>query len=158
MIIQISEKELFDCLDVIHNSFMTVAEEFGLTQQNCSTNGAFMPYSRLYNDYKKGCLMYAIYSNTKIVGFVQLSKKENGAYELEKLAVLPDYRHNGYGQQLIDFCKGNVKKLGGNRITIGIIEENKRLKDWYISNGFIHTGTRLFQHLPFTVGFMEMLI
>ena len=117
-----------------------------------------MPYSRLYNDYQKGCLMYAIYSNTEIVGFVQLLKKENGAYELEKLAVLPDYRHNGYGKQLIDFCKDKVKKLGGDKITIGIIEENKRLKNWYILNGFIHTGTKLFHYLPFTVGFMEMLI
>lgn len=137
---------------------MTVAEEFGLTKENCFTNGAFMPYSRLYNDYQKGCLMYAIYSNTEIVGFVQLLKKENGAYELEKLAVLPDYRHNGYGKQLIDFCKDKVKKLGGDKITIGIIEENKRLKNWYILNGFIHTGTKLFHYLPFTVGFMEMLI
>ena len=30
------------------------------------------------------------------------------------------------------------------------------LKAWYQSQGFIHTGTKTFDHLPFTVGFMEL--
>ncbi len=158
MIQQVEEKQLFDCLDVIHNSFLTVAEEFGLTKDNCPTNGAFMPLLRLQNNFRKGDLMYAVIIDTNIVGFVQLTEKENGVWELEKLAVLPDYRHNGYGKQLIDFARNKVKQIGGCKITIGIIEENNRLKKWYLSNGFIHTGTRLFHHLPFTVGFMEMSV
>ena len=73
----------------------------------------------------------------------------------EKLAVLPQYRHNGYGKKLIAFAKEKAKEMGAAKITIGIIEENARLKNWYASNGFIHTGTREFSHLPFIVGFME---
>ena len=34
-------------------------------------------------------------------------------------------------------------------------EENTALKDWYFTNGFAHTGKRKFEHLPFTVGYME---
>jgi len=74
-----------------------------------------MPFSRLYNDYHRGCQMYGIYLNNEIVGFVQLSSKENRTYELEKLAVIPEYRHNRYGKQLIAFCKNKVKKLGGKK-------------------------------------------
>ena len=44
---------------------------------------------------------------------------------------------------------------GAARIHIGIIEENERLKRWYLANGFVHMGTRVFSHLPFTVGFLE---
>ena len=43
-------------------------------------------------------------------------------------------------------------------ITIGILEENKVLKEWYIKNGFVCNGTRKFEHLPFTVGFMSCKI
>jgi len=48
-----------------------------------------------------------------------------------------------------------VKSYGGNKISIGIIEENTKLKDWYLKLGFTHISTRKFKHLPFTVGFME---
>ena len=40
-------------------------------------------------------------------------------------------------------------------IKIGIIEESTVLKNWYISNGFVHTGTKKFDHLPFTSGYLE---
>jgi ribosomal protein S18 acetylase RimI-like enzyme len=158
MIKQIGESELNDCLNVIHESFMTVANDFGLTIENCPTNGAFMPFNRLQNDLARGHLMFAFYAKGKAVGFMQLSKQDNYAYELEKLAVLPQNRHNGYGKELINFAKSKVLDLGASKITIGIIEENIRLKDWYTANGFIHTGTRVFAHLPFTVGFMECAV
>ena len=115
-----------------------------------------MPLTRLENDYKKGDQMYGLYEGDNIVGFVQLVKKENGVFELEKLAVLPEHRHKGYGKQLLRFSAETVSELGRTVIVIGIIEENTRLKDWYTQNGFIHTGTKVFSHLPFTVGFMEM--
>ncbi|HWQ76187.1 MAG TPA: GNAT family N-acetyltransferase [Syntrophomonas sp.] len=156
MIKQIKAGDLPACLDVIHKSFQTVADEFGLTSENCPTNGAFMPLTRLENDYKKGDQMYGLYEGDNIVGFVQLVKKENGVFELEKLAVLPEHRHKGYGKQLLRFSAETVSELGRTVIVIGIIEENTRLKDWYTQNGFIHTGTKAFSHLPFTVGFMEM--
>ncbi len=158
MIKQVKEIDLPECLKVIRKSFQSVADEFGLTPENCPTNGAFMPLERLANDYNNGDKMYARYEKTNIIGFVQLSKKENGIFVLEKLTVLPEYRHKGYGGQLICFAKKKVSELGGSMITIGIIEENTRLKDWYAQNGFVHTGTRILPHLPFTVGFMEMLL
>jgi hypothetical protein len=46
-------------------------------------------------------------------------------------------------------------EFGGNKITIGIIDENTVLKDWYSANGFIHTGVKRYEHLPFAVGYME---
>ena len=76
-------------------------------------------------------------------------------YELNKLSVLPEWRHCGYGKKLLDFCKAKAREFGGNKITLDIIEENTRLKDWYIANRFISTGTNKFEHLPFTTGYME---
>ena len=91
----------------------------------------------------------------KMVGYMSLSKESDDIYELHNLAVLPEYRHNGLGKMLLDHAKETVKALGGKVIKIGIIEESTVLKNWYIANGFIHTGTKKFEHLPFTSGYLE---
>ena len=155
MISRVDENKLSDCLEVIRRGFGTVADEFGLTMENCPTNGAFMPLERLENDLAKGKLMFAICDDEKVAAFVQLAKNGEDAVEMEKLAVLPEHRHNGYGKMLIEFAKQKSRELGAAKVTIGIIEENVRLKNWYEANGFIHTGIKIFPHLPFTVGFME---
>ena len=99
--------------------------------------------------------MYALYAEEDIIGYMSVSKESDGSCELHNLAVLPEYRHNGFGKLLLDHAKETVKSLGGNTIKIGIIEESTVLKNWYISNGFVHTGTKKFDHLPFTSGYLE---
>ena len=43
---------------------------------------------------------------------------------------------------------------GVTRVEIGIISEDTQLKDWYRQFGFVQTGTKAFDHLPFVVAFM----
>lgn len=43
MIYKVDKNELQECLDVIHQSFSTVAEQFGLTQENCPRHTSFIP-------------------------------------------------------------------------------------------------------------------
>ena len=54
-------------------------------------------------------------------------------------------------------AKNAVISMGGSVIKIGIIEESSVLKNWYIANGFVHTGTKKFDHLPFTSGYLEWI-
>ncbi|MCL1821166.1 MAG: GNAT family N-acetyltransferase [Oscillospiraceae bacterium] len=154
-IYEIRQTQLNLTADVIRASFATVATKFGLTEQNCPNHTSFITVDKLQKHFNSDWLMYGLYEHKRLVGYVSLSKEGDGAYELHNLAVLPEYRHKGYGKQLLDFCKAKVKELNGHKITIGIIEENTVLKNWYAANGFIHTGTKTFAHLPFTVGFME---
>ena len=99
--------------------------------------------------------MYGLYTDEKLIGYMSLSKKSEDTYELHNLAVLPAYRHNGYGKLLLDHAKSTVNNLGSNTIKIGIIDESTVLKEWYAANGFVHTGSQKFEHLPFTTGYME---
>jgi ribosomal protein S18 acetylase RimI-like enzyme len=148
------DHEVEQCVDVIRQGFGTVASDFGLTVENCPTNGAFMNTDRLKADINKGKLMYVLCEADKIVGFMELEKIDSNKFELQKITVLPKFRHHGYGREMLDFAKEKVAELGGSYITIGIIEENTTLKEWYIKNGFIHNGTHVFNHLPFTVGYL----
>jgi ribosomal protein S18 acetylase RimI-like enzyme len=141
--------------EVICASFATVAKEFGITEQNFPNHMSFISIEKLQNHFNWGWQMYGLYDGAHLIGYVSLSKTVGDAFELHNLAVLPEYRHKGYGRLLLDFCKTKVIESCRSKIVLSIIEENTVLKDWYIANGFIHTGMKWFKHMPFTVGFME---
>jgi ribosomal protein S18 acetylase RimI-like enzyme len=151
------ENELPTCAEIIRQSFKTVADDFGLTKENASTNGAFLANVKLLDEYHKGIKMFGLFDTEKQIGFFALDRNDETFY-LEKLSVLPAYRHQGYGKLLLDSAKEYVKKVGGKIISIGIIHANKRLLEWYRTYGFEETGTKIFPHLPFTVCFMKLSI
>jgi ribosomal protein S18 acetylase RimI-like enzyme len=155
---EVTAGELDACAGVIRRAFLTVAEEFGLTPENAPTNGAFLKTERLVTEREKGFLQYGLFSGDDVIGYMQLEKAGGGTYYVEKLAVLPEKRHVGCGRRLLDFAASKVRALGGRKIGIAIIEENTRLKNWYAAYGFVHTGTKKYDHLPFTVGFMELAL
>lgn len=151
----VCEEDLPECLDVIRRSFSTVAEDFGLTPENAPTNPAFMKAERLKYEFDTGKLMFKLMDESKIIGFVQLRNNENGTFEFERLAVLPEYRHHGYGKMLIEYTVKTAKELGAKELHAGIIDENTVLKNWYLKNGFEFIETAHFAHLPFTVGYIK---
>ncbi|MBE6574791.1 MAG: GNAT family N-acetyltransferase [Ruminococcaceae bacterium] len=152
---EVTQDELQACLSVIHHSFGTVAKEFGLTRENCPKHTSFIPLTFLETQMNWGWHMYGLYAGEKIIGYVSLSKEGEVAFALHNLAVLPEYRHRGFGKLLLDHVKGEMRAMGGKTLKLGIIEESTVLKNWYISHGFVHTGTKKFDHLPFTSGYLE---
>ena len=61
-IMPVSAGQLDRCAEVIRESFLTVANDFGLTPENCPTNGAFLKTERLAAELEKGNRMYGLYS------------------------------------------------------------------------------------------------
>jgi ribosomal protein S18 acetylase RimI-like enzyme len=141
--------------EVIRKSFSTVAKDFGWTRENAPRHTSFITNERLAEKYKDGYNPFGYVCGDEIFGFVSLTDIGDAVFELNDLAVLPEWRHGGYGKKLLDFCKAKVVELSGNKITLGIVEENAVVKAWYTANGFTHTGTQVFPQLPFLVGFME---
>lgn len=109
---------------------------------------------QLKNEHRQ---MYAYCENyDKIIGYYSLELQDNNQCELNNLCVLPQYRHKHIGTNMLEDACIKAKKAGCKKINIGIVEENKVLKNWYVENGFIHTGTKKFDFFPFTCGYMEM--
>ena len=161
MIKQLNPSDFPTAAKVIRASFATVAADLGLTEQNCPKYVAFATTAEwLQNQYGWGWFMYGLYDDNQLIGYVSISKstEAESAYEIHNLAVLPGYRHKGFGKQLLEFCKAKVKEMGGDKITLGMVEENTVLKNWYAENGFTHTGTKKFDHFPFTCGYMEWIM
>jgi len=149
--------DLSFCAEVIRRSFETEALEFGLTRENCPGHTSFITSGRLVEKCVELDKFYPFVcvSGGAIIGYVSLTGVGSGTYVMEHLAIVPEMRRLGHGRLMLGFCKKKAAELGGDVIKIGIIEENARLRDWYLANGFVHTGTKRFAHLPFTVGFME---
>lgn len=157
MIKKIGKNEIVECVKVIRESFMTVADEFGFTVENAPRFTAFATteerlYWHLDGEHRP---MYAFYDNEKIVGYYSLLLQDNNECELNNLCVIPTYRHKGIGEKLLKNAYKVTQELGCNKINIGIVEENKVLREWYEKFGFIHTGTQKFDFFPFTCGYME---
>lgn len=149
------EKELNDLLFVIQESFSTVARELNLTKENAPTNPAFLTMEKLLESINKNIDFFIACENNKICGCVGIQQgKEECEYYIERLAVLPAFRHKQYGRKLLDKAIEEIQNKKGKYISIGIIDENILLKNWYLDYGFIEKGTKCFEHLPFTVCFM----
>ncbi len=152
-----TDDQIAESVDVIRESFGTVAREFNLTRKNAPTHPFFSTREQLHELHKKAAF-FGLYLDGVQVGFVAIEKADAGAYYLGRLSVMPQFRHRGYGRKLTEFVLHYVKKQGGIKVALGMIDSQTVLKDWYKSLGFIQTGTKQFEHLPFVVCFMEKAV
>ena len=157
MIKEVKEQNISECVNVIKESFLTVANEFGFTVENAPRFTAFATTEdrltwHLLGEHRP---MYAFYDHDVIVGYYSLLLQENSECELSNLCVLPAHRHKGIGAELLKHAFRNAKELNCSKINIGIVEENSVLRKWYESFGFVHTGIEKFDFFPFTCGYME---
>lgn len=158
MVIKAVEKnDIAECVNVIKESFLTVADEFGITIENAPGFTAFaMTEKRLLSHLiEEHRLMYEFLDKGTIVGYYSLLLQDNNQCELNNLCVMSAYRHKGIGEELLKHAFNVVQELNCNKINISIVEENKVLRKWYESFGFVHVGTQKFDFFPFTCGYLE---
>lgn len=157
---QMKAEEIPECVNVIRSAFKTVADELGFTRENAPRFTAFaMDDTRLrYQLLIEKRPMFVYLHEGKIVGYYSIATLENGNAEINNLSVLPEFRHLGIGRKLVADVFKRVESMGIDKIEIGIVEENVRLRKWYEMLGFVHTGCKKFDFFPFTCGYMEKTI
>ena len=99
--------------------------------------------------------MYSYFEGDKLVGYYNLLILDNGECELGSLCVLPEYRHSGIGEILLNDALEKAKTLGCRVMKLSIVEENTVLRKWYEAHGFIHICTQKYDSFPFTCGYLE---
>ena len=150
-----AQDQISASVDIIRQAFKTVADEFNLTPLNCPTHPSFITCDALLNLNKKGAVFFGTFIHELQIGFIAVEKSDDGLYFIEKLAVVPLHRHKGYGTSSVRFAMEFIKNNMGKKISIGIINEHTVLKNWYKGLGFEEVMTKKYDHLPFTVCFME---
>jgi ribosomal protein S18 acetylase RimI-like enzyme len=104
---------------------------------------------------EKGIAMFGVFYETIQIGFVAVEKDEANGFYMERLSVLPKYRHQGFGRQIIEYVTEYVVDQGGETVLIGIIGDHEILKSWYRELEFMELDTKRFAHLPFPVCYMK---
>jgi HAD superfamily hydrolase (TIGR01509 family) len=152
------ERQIVTSAMVVRKAFRTVAVEFGLTRDNCATHPSFTTAEQLKALQGRGLQFLGLFADGEQAGFVAMERAGESEFYMEKLAVLPRFRHMGYGTWLVSSVLERAAKQGASRLSIGIINEHTVLKRWYEGLGFVETSTKSFAHLPFTVCFMEIAV
>ena len=160
MIREIKENEIKQCVSVIRQSFQTVADEFGFTEENAPRFTAFATDEAKVLMWKneQHRPMYGYFEDEVLVGYYNLALSSEVECELGSLCVLPDKRHSGIGDALLEDAISRAKELGFGKVKLSIVEENKVLRKWYEDHGFVHVGTKKFDFFPFTCGYLERSI
>ena len=157
MIKAVVQENIPECVDVIRTSFRTVADQLGFTEENAPGFTAFatdeLRLNYQYREEKRP--MFAYFDGERIVGYYSLLRLDDYSFELNNLCTLPEYRHRGIGEKLLEHAFAEASAAGCSLIRIGIVEENRVLRAWYETHGFVHLGARKSERFPFTCGFME---
>lgn len=157
MIREITKADIPECVDVIRESFLTVGKQFNITPENAPMFTAYATDEAkilqwMDNQHRP---MYGCFEDGKLVGYYNLYLPSENECELGSLCVLPEYRHSGIGDLLLNDSIKRAKELGCTIMKLSIVEENTVLRSWYEQHGFIHTGTVKYDFFPFTCGYLE---
>ena len=153
---EVTDGNMDDSIAVVRDSFRTVADDLGITRENCPRHPSFITTAQLQNLRAKGVKFFGLFLDGRQAGFVAVEKVDETLYYMEKLAVLPQYRQRGCGRELVDFVIDYIRDTGAKKLAIGTWDRQTELKSWYQGLGFEEVSTKDFDHLPFTVCFMEM--
>jgi N-acetylglutamate synthase-like GNAT family acetyltransferase len=153
---ELTGASLDDSLQIIRSAFGKVAGELGITLENAPRFPAFITRERLEEMRTGGALFFGLFINGSQAGVVALEKEATGEYYMKRLAVMPEYWHGGMGRGLVEYVIDYVRRLGINKLYLGMVNEQTVLKSWYQDMGFKETAVKKFEHLPFNVCFMEL--
>jgi ribosomal protein S18 acetylase RimI-like enzyme len=67
---------------------------------------------------------------------------------LSQVAVLPEYRGQGYGKQIVLACVESLKRLGARRIRLFVRDHNEYALEFYRRLGFEVMEGMIFMGLP----------
>jgi diamine N-acetyltransferase len=154
--LRIGTKADIDVLvEMIQDSFLDVADRFGLTVQNSPTHPSNCRAEWLLREMNRGVIFYILENEGQPVGCVALEKISDEVCYLERLAVLPRHRRHGFGAALVKHVLSEARLLNVYRVEIAMIAEHKELQHWYEKLGFEEVERKNFPQLIFQVTFMS---
>ena len=117
-----TDQELIDALNVRRHVFVI--------GQNIDEKIVFDPY-----DDK--ALHIIVMTEGKTVGSVRLRLQEDGEAKLERMAILPNYRRKGLGQNMLTFLEGELRKRLATKI---VLHAQSDVSKFYEKCGFSAEG------------------
>jgi len=140
---------------IISEANKDVAQQFDITMRNAPKHPSFCTKAWVLSDLKRGEEYFLYKDGEVLAGCVAFEQPDNDTAYLNRLSVMPKYRHNGIGSALVRYVLDYSKTRNVQTVSIGIIADHELLKHWYSGLGFVEVNTRKFEHLPFDVKYMK---
>jgi len=144
--------------DILNKAFNTVALQFNYTKENAPKFPAFIKSDVIENELNKGLKMYGYYMDRKIIGCAGYSHYKNQIFFIERLATLPEYRHQGIGKKLMEYAENKMREENGRIIEIHVVDENLKLIEWYKKSGYLKIRVDKIKTLPFNSCVMNKIL
>ncbi len=104
----------------------------------------------------KAVCFYLLVIDEVPCGCAGLEQDDQETCHLKRLAVRPAFRGRGLGEALVAHVLRQAKALGAARVTLGLIADNTRLRDWYVRQGFVvEREAERHERLPFALTHMS---
>ena len=65
-------------------------------------------------------------------------------YYIHRLAVHPDFQHQGLARKLMDFAEQQVKSMNGASVRLDTFSQNRRNQKFYEARGYTRLGNIYF--------------
>lgn len=132
-----------------------VAIQFGINFENNPKHPSFYTKEWVLSDFERGEEYFICSLDNVSTGCVAFEQPSKDVAYLNRLSVLPKYRHRGIGAKLVKHVIEYSRSKNIKFVSIGIIASHEVLKKWYLDLGFIEIETKKFDHLPFDVTYMR---
>ncbi len=147
-----------DIAFIIKEGNKDVAGLFNLNIENAPKHPSFYTTDWVQSDFRRGEEYFLFKEAGVAKGCVAFEQPDPDTAYLNRLSVLPEYRHRGIGAELVRYILDYSKTKNIKAVSIGIIAEHDVLKNWYLDIGFIAGDIQKFEHLPFNVQYMRYQI
>lgn len=88
----------------------------------------------------KNSPIFSVCDGPQVVGQIELRKLNDGCGFVSFYYLIPEYRNKGFGKQLDEFAKNELKRLGCSKMRLTVSELNKSGQRFYEKNGWKSLG------------------
>lgn len=116
---------------IIRRSFTRQAQLLELTPASCPTYVAFETAAGVQRRIETGCHVVLAFRGEAPIGTVSCVLRDDCDYgEIMRLAVLPQYRGNAYGRQLMAYAERYLFTKGATVLELSIVAQFRRLQTY----------------------------
>lgn len=152
----INEKHAELLASIIRASFGEQAKLLNISQQEYPNFVAFETVDRVKRALERGERAVLMCRDEEAVGTIRyyIDKQNPSKGYLKRLAVLPEFRGNDYGETLVRFAEEKLREQGVMEVEISIIKQFTKLENYYHRLGFRFLRDQTFDTLPFEVRYL----
>lgn len=139
---------------IIKNANREISIKLQLSSESAPGHPSNCKKEWIEENMSRSEIYFISYQNEKPVGTIAY-KIKSGCLTIKHLAVLPEQQYKGIGKLLIEHAIIYGRDRGLTAINLGMVADNKPLKEWYGRLGFVIKKTKTFKNLPIKIAFMK---